>query len=188
MDKEKKKKILDKLNKVKALAEKGVGGEKESAMRMYNELMEKYNISPDEVEKSVYDLERRWFGYSHIYEKPLLAQIIYKVTGSSDMVEYVGAKKRRKKIGCNCTEIEAMEINLLFSFYRKALKDDLDIFIAAFINKNKIFPDENARCYEAKNTQNDDDDFVDDERNLKILDLASSLDYKAPPRSAIEKE
>ena len=37
--------MIKKLAAVKALAEKGVGGEKETARRMYEELKEKYGIS-----------------------------------------------------------------------------------------------------------------------------------------------
>lgn len=41
----KKEKIIKKLAAVKALAERGVGGEKETAMRMYSDLKEKYGIT-----------------------------------------------------------------------------------------------------------------------------------------------
>lgn len=42
-------KVLEKLGKIKALAERGVGGEKETAMRMYSDLKEKYGITDAEV-------------------------------------------------------------------------------------------------------------------------------------------
>lgn len=38
MDQIQREKIAEKLKKIKALAERGVGGEKETAMRMYEEL------------------------------------------------------------------------------------------------------------------------------------------------------
>ncbi len=49
MDQIQREKILDKLGKIKQLAEKGVGGEKETALRMYEELKDKYGIAESEV-------------------------------------------------------------------------------------------------------------------------------------------
>lgn len=64
MDRIQREKVLEKLGKIKALAERGVGGEKETAMRMYEELCRKYNISDDEAEAALMKLETRWFSYS----------------------------------------------------------------------------------------------------------------------------
>lgn len=44
-----KEKIAAKLAKIKALAEHGVGGEKETALRMYEELKAKYEIKDEEI-------------------------------------------------------------------------------------------------------------------------------------------
>lgn len=41
--------MIKKLAAVKALAERGVGGEKETALRMYSDLKEKYGITDAEV-------------------------------------------------------------------------------------------------------------------------------------------
>ncbi len=49
MDQIQREKVLEKLGKIKALAERGVGGEKETAMRMYEDLKEKYGITDEEV-------------------------------------------------------------------------------------------------------------------------------------------
>lgn len=39
----------EKLKKLKALAERGVGGEKETALQMYSDLKEKYGITDEEI-------------------------------------------------------------------------------------------------------------------------------------------
>ena len=41
--------IAEKLKKIKALADRGVGGEKETAMRMYEELKARYEIEDEEI-------------------------------------------------------------------------------------------------------------------------------------------
>lgn len=46
MDKET---VSNKLRKIKELAQRGVGGEKESALALYEKLKQKYEISEDEI-------------------------------------------------------------------------------------------------------------------------------------------
>ena len=53
MDQMQREKVLEKLGKIKALAERGVGGEKETALRMYEDLCRKYDISEDEAEAAL---------------------------------------------------------------------------------------------------------------------------------------
>lgn len=139
------KRIAERLKKLKALAERGVGGEKETAIRLYNELMEKYQIEEAEVLEDL--LTVHWFNYSTDIEERLLLRVFYKVTGSTSYHHFVGNIKRRKKRGCECTEVEAVEIRLLFDFYRRELKEELEVFMIAFLNGNNIYPDKSARLY-----------------------------------------
>ena len=47
-----KQKIIEKLAKIKALAERGVGGEKTTALQMYEALKKKYGVSDEEVQQA----------------------------------------------------------------------------------------------------------------------------------------
>lgn len=49
---EKREKIIEKLAKIKTLAERGTAGEKETAAQMYEALKAKYNISDKEVQQA----------------------------------------------------------------------------------------------------------------------------------------
>ena len=49
---ENKQKIIEKMAKIKALAERGVGGEKTTALQMYEALKNKYGITDEEVQQS----------------------------------------------------------------------------------------------------------------------------------------
>ena len=49
---ENKQKITEKMAKIKALAERGVGGEKTTALQMYEALKNKYGITDEEVQQS----------------------------------------------------------------------------------------------------------------------------------------
>lgn len=76
-------------------ADRGVGGEKETAMRMYEELKARYEIEDEEIMLDTVSLH--WFGYNGELEEDLLTQIFYKVTGSASYHAYTGKYKRRRK-------------------------------------------------------------------------------------------
>lgn len=187
MDQIQREKVLEKLGKIKALAERGVGGEKETALRMYEELCRKYEISEDEAEAALMKLEKRWFSYSTQLEEELLIQIFYKVTGDTAHYVYTGEYKRRKKRGCVCTEIEAAEIQLLFNFYREKMKEELQAFMIAFKQKNNLFPDETARAYKEYDGPQRKLTGEEERKYKKAAFMGMSMDHYTPPKAAIEE-
>lgn len=127
------------LQKIKALADRGVEGERESAQAILSRLMEQYGISEAELEED--RRETAWFAYSQEIERRLLAQIIYMVTGASSygcVGAYTGRK--RKKVGAECTAAERMEIEANYEFFKAAMNEELEIFLSAFASKNHLFP------------------------------------------------
>lgn len=88
MDQIQREKIAAKLKKIKALAERGVGGEKETAMRMYEDLKARYELEDEEIMLDAVTLH--WFGYATELEEELLTQIFYKVTGGTTYHIYTG--------------------------------------------------------------------------------------------------
>lgn len=78
------------LKKIKALADRGVDGERESAQTLLARLMEQYGISETDLEEE--RRETAWFRYSQETERRLLNQIIYMVTGSNGKI---GLRLRR---------------------------------------------------------------------------------------------
>lgn len=95
MDQIQRDKIAAKLKKIKALAERGVGGEKETAMRMYEDLKARYELEDEEIMLDAVTL--RWFGYADELEERVLRWIFYKVTGDASYHIYTGKYSRRKK-------------------------------------------------------------------------------------------
>ncbi|MEK3987439.1 DUF2786 domain-containing protein [Paenibacillus sp. FSL K6-3166] len=136
-----KEKMLEKLKGLKALAERGVDGEKESAQRMLEKLMEKYGITESDIGAET--VEIAWFRYHDDSELRLLNQILYMVLGDCDFYSKLGASKRKHKVlGAYCTAAERLEIELNFDFYKRAMQEELKLFYSAFMNKNKLFPSE----------------------------------------------
>ncbi len=132
--------ILERIKAVQALAERGDRGEKESAAAMLDRLMKKYGITETELAE-----ERReiaWFRYKTPLECRLLHQVIYAVTGraaSGCVGKYTN--RPRKMVGIKCTAAERLEIEFSFDFYKTAFEKELERFFIAFLQKNRIFPD-----------------------------------------------
>lgn len=176
-------KIKEKLAKIKALAERGVGGEKETAMRMYEELKARYEIEDEEI--TLDEVTLHWFSYKNDLEEDLLTQIFYMVTGSASYRRYTGSYSRRKKRGCDCTEVEAAEITLYFNFYKEELKREMEAFMAGFKFKNNLFPDETARCY--KEDDAEAPERTDEEKRMlkKAAWYSNLMDKRKPPTALI---
>ena len=183
MDQIQRDKIIEKLKKIKALAERGVGGEKETALRMYLDF--RYELEDEDIIQDAVSLH--WFSYKTQLEEELLIQIFYKVTGSIEYYRYTGRSSRRKTRGCDCTEIEAAEITLLFNFYRAELKRELQAFMMAFKSGNNLYPDKTARCYEENNSPTSKRSDEEKQMMEKAAMYSSFMDKRKPPRALIEE-
>ena len=97
-------KKIDLLKKLKTLAEQGIGGEKETAQKKLEQLMQKYNVEEQELSDDV--VERYEFRYHGEFEKRMLLQVGYKVLGKKikeKMYEYRrGTGKKTTRI-IECT-------------------------------------------------------------------------------------
>ena len=109
--------LLEKIRKVQALANRGADGEKQSAAALLDKLMKQYGI--DEAEIAEERLEKCFFRYKTPYERKLLVQVIYTVTGKIPF-KCVGSYsgRARKQVGIDCTAAERLEIEFSYEFYK----------------------------------------------------------------------
>ena len=127
------------LRKIKALADRGEGGERENAAALLEKLMNKYGISEEELNRE--RVQDYFFPYHQETERRLLIQIVYMVTGEGGF-GCVGANTgyKRKKVGATCTAAQKLEIEAYFAFYRAAMEKELEVFYSAFASKNGLYP------------------------------------------------
>lgn len=125
------------LKKLKALAEQGVGGEKENAQRKLDELMKKYGVA--EADLSDDKLEDHDFRYHNKWEKKILRQVIYKVATDRREYSYKYGRGCQTTWGCTCTKAEAIQIQIEYEFYVALWEEELEMFNMAFIQKHQIF-------------------------------------------------
>lgn len=131
--------LLQKIKRVQALAERGVGGEKDTAAAILDTLMKRYDITESDISAEREQLE--WFKYKTDLERRLLLQVIYAITGkcaSGCVGSYSG--RQHKKVGIECTAAERLEIEISFEFYNAAIQTELERFYSAFLIKNQIYP------------------------------------------------
>lgn len=139
--------LLEKIRKVQALANRGADGEKQSAAALLDRLMTQYGI--DEAEIAEERLEKCFFRYKTPYERKLLVQVIYTVTGKI-LFKCVGSYsgRARKQVGIDCTAAERLEIEFSYEFYKAALEEEMERFYSAFLMKNDIFPPASKKAEE----------------------------------------
>lgn len=132
--------LLEKLAAVKALADRGVDGEKTAAEQRLRYLMQKHGITEADLEDA--GVRLYWIRYKTEYERKLLHQLAYKYTGPGHAHGCVGrySNRPRKEVGIDCTPAQYIEIEADFEFYRAALEEEMGLFYTAFINKNDLFP------------------------------------------------
>lgn len=127
------------LKKIRALAERGVGGEADNAEEILRRLMEKYGVSEDELDEE--ERRRHDFEYHGKEQEKLLRQVIFKVTGgyAYNLVYNATGRKVKTRLGADCTAAEKVEIEFLFDFYTRLWERERAAFLSAFIQKHRIF-------------------------------------------------
>ena len=126
------------LQKLKALAERGVGGEKEGAERKLKQLMAKYGV--DQLELEGDQVSRYEIKYRGEFEKRLLSQIVYRARNDAEGQYYRRYGKGSKSILIvECTKAQEIQIRIEFEFYRDLLKEEQELLFEAFIQKHRIF-------------------------------------------------
>ena len=158
-------KTIQRIKKLQALAERGVGGEKTTAQKKLAKLLKDNGInSLDELQKEEY--EYTIFSYNGKHEIKLLRQCMYKAMGAkSDRTAYKPYGRRQK-----------IEIELEFEFYRNVFYEELSTFMDAFIQAQKIFPEDAP--------VGDYDEF--NERDMKIAFMATGIERRS--RAAMIEE
>lgn len=132
--------LLEKLGHPKALADRGVDGEKANAEDRLRYLMEKHGITEDDLEDAA---SRVYFvRYKTDYERRLLYQLSYKYNGPGHASGCVGTYtgRSRKKVAIDCTPAQYIEIEADYEFYRAAFAEEMELFYEAFLHKNNLFP------------------------------------------------
>ena len=125
------KKIKALIIKVKALADKSEGGEKENAKRKLTELLLKYNITKFEENK----YKKRTFKLADFNDcKTIMIHCVIDTNKNASIEGY----KAKKELYCKLTDEEYVEVCEKFNHYYPIFNRQRENFVKAFILKNDL--------------------------------------------------
>lgn len=161
------------LEKLRALAKSGVGGEKLNAEHKLKELMEKYGVTEEELEEETID--SCYFHYRGAREKSLLAQIMFKVTNSTDIYRCSAGKTY---LSCKTTAAKKIEIEFLFDFYKRLWRKEEEFFFSCFVQKHRLF---------GEKTDDTDEKDIDDEELWRMSMIIQGMKDETPVKQIPQK-
>lgn len=126
--------IIELGKKLAELAKQGHGGEKTNAETMLRKLMEKHNITIEDIEGD--EKKIRWFKPTKS-QKQFFLQVVSSVLGKG--VPKYGNRVVKSEIGMYLTDAEYIEIKSKFEFYWKRYLEDVEILYEAFVQKNRLY-------------------------------------------------
>lgn len=137
-------KVLELAKKLKALADRGIGGERDNAKEQLEKLMNKYGITPEDLEQ---EEQKDYFFKVPDNEKWYARKILLQVCGTTcrDIKIYGEFTKKMIKehflpgnYMVTCTPLEYVEILAKWDFYKKAFLKELPVFFRAFFTANQL--------------------------------------------------
>ena len=185
-------KIIELAKKIKALAEKGKGGERNAAKEKLERICQKYNISESEL--SISDVTKNYYiVINDSNERELLINVCC-------MILDVPGFKWKEKNNCICiniTQPEYENINNAFEYYRDMYNDYKRYLMQGIISRNVIGYIPKHQTYTQENIQQDipptpSEDIKDEEKEQKTEgndDETSSESKNSEDKSEdVEKE
>lgn len=158
------------VRKLRALAERGIGGEKDAAAQKLALLMEKYGL--DEADLEDEKEEAHDFHFKTEFEKDLLRQLFYKIVPdySSKTYGYRYGKGSKTTYGIFCTKAQAIQIGIEYDFYKDLWEEEQEFLFRCFIQKHAIF---NPNPKEAKPST------LSDEEMLRMMRMMRGMQDKS---------
>jgi len=152
-------KYIELAKKIKALADKGIDGEKENAEKLLKDIMRKHNISIKDLED---DKKEMFYFKIESYKHDLEFKILNQLTGIFELRLYGKFPQKLMReyhlpgnYGIECSKFVYLEIKAKYDFYCKRLEKRLDEFFYAFCIKNNILVPDRSES-EDKNITNEE--------------------------------
>jgi len=165
-------KIISRLMKILALAEGGVGGERENAKRFLDAELKRRGLTMQDLDDQTTSLSE--FAFKSKTERQLLMQIVAMVINSRSFKCY----SEKGKFHVMLTKQQKAEVELFYPIYRAALAKTIKTAVHAFIHKNNIFPEDAPAADSPKASLAD---------QLEVLAMANTL-KKTQVHRAVENK
>lgn len=143
--------LIDKLRKIKALAENGVAGEAKAARAQLERPLSKHGVTMEELAENT--MKERRFRVTKS-DTPLFYQTLASVIGNRYKSCYY--YRGESKVTCvEMSDLEYLDFKQYYLFHRNQLnreiKKSIDLLVSAYYHKHKIF-----NCEQSANGNEDD--------------------------------
>ena len=132
-------KHIELAKKLKALAEKGVGGEAKNAQQMLDKMLKKHNLTLSDIDG---DSTNDYYFMATGVNARLFHQIVKCVNHNLKVYIFPKSKASIYGIKANmvitCTAYEFVEIDQMFSVFSRLFKEESEIFYTAFLAANDL--------------------------------------------------
>jgi len=127
--------ITAKLKKLKALSERGEGGEKENAARMLTVMLKKYGLTLAELHSE--RVTARYFRFKNEYEEEVIAGCFFAL----GLQVYGVSKGGRtiKEVSTKCTAAQYADLRVMIDWHLKNAKEELKKTMLAYRVKHNLF-------------------------------------------------
>jgi len=129
--------IRVKLRKIAALAERGVGGERDNTKSQLNRLLAKHGLTMEDLYPKQ-DVEYHEFVCANQRERTILVQCVAKAMGLSE-VTYYKVRRKPRRIGIKCGRIDFIEIEHMYRHFRRLLREEEKRLVDAFICRHELY-------------------------------------------------
>lgn len=163
-------KLHERMQKILALAKRGVGGEQQNAQRMLDNMLRKYGMRIEDLEGE--EVERYYWNCRDKSERQLLLQIHAKVCDGDGSYW-----RNARQVGLDLTKSQYVEIDLHYDVLRADLKKAIENTISAFIMANGLYG----------KAKEDAPDKVYTEQELKDLEAMFRLSKVIVPSEVVKR-
>lgn len=163
--------------KLKALADRGEGGEKFNADAKLKELMKKHGITEEQLLETTRSI--KIFPVQRKHEK-IFIQMVASIIGSKRV--YNSRRSRKAPIYyIELTTSEELEIRAQFDFWSRVYDEEMSIFVEAFIQRHQLVP------HDTKSDSTKDMTAQERKRMRKMFDMAQAIEERTFTRDLPEK-
>ena len=116
---------------------RGVGGERDNAKRILKQLMEKYDLTEEDLQDAP-KTKRYEFRYKSKWEKDILVQCYCRVLNVGSM-RY--SQRGRGRLVMELDFFQFLELDAIYTHHVTLYKQELELFSVAFITKHRLVSD-----------------------------------------------
>jgi hypothetical protein len=168
--------LMRRIGKIKALAERGVDGERATAQAMLESILARHNLTLADIEDA--SPVRKWVEVSFVgkHERGLMSQVIRKVRKHSGDLPIRHRKRARSSFYVELSPAEHVEVEFVFELMRKALADEFDKVLTAFIHSNRLY----GPARELDDEDDDKPDTLTPEERMRMRQIANMAMMMSP--------